>query len=199
MLKNEFKNGYVSQTQSPILKQPKSVKTANHAKISTKIVSDTPGRLRLRIAQKNRKSNDIQKTVAALEAHPNITQVQTNISQGSITIRHEGEDSYENTIAALKDLGIIFGDIGDGKSEAAAEVSNAVVDLNKRVRESTDGLVDLRFLFPLGLGCLSIRQLMIKGLQFDIIPWYVLAWYSFDSFLKLHAASSGLKGVGSRE
>ncbi len=189
MLKNELKNGYVNQTQSPILKQSKPVLTANHAQISTKIVSDTSGRLRLRIAQKNRKSEDIQKIVAALKAHPNITQVQTNISQGSITIKHEGEDSRGNTIAALKDLGIIFGDIAEGKSEAAAEVSNAVVDLNKRVRESTDGLVDLRFLFPLGLGCLSIRQLMAKGLQIDIIPWYVLAWYSFDSFLKLHAAS----------
>lgn len=194
MLKNELKNGYVNQTQSPILKQSKPVVTA-HAQISTKIVSDTPGRLRLRIAPKNRKSEDIQKIVTALEAHPNITQVQTNISQGSITIKHEGEDSRGNTIAALKDLGIIFGDIAEGKSEAAAEVSNAVVDLNKRVRESTDGLVDLRFLFPLGLGCLSIRQLMAKGLQIDIIPWYVLAWYSFDSFLKLHAASmSSVRG-----
>ncbi len=187
MLKNELKNGYVNQ-KSPILKQSKPLKTAR-AQISTKIISDTPGRLRLRIAQKNRKSEDIQKIVTALKAHPNITQVQTNISQGSITIKHEGEDSRGNTIAALKDLGIIFGDIAEGKSEAAAEVSNAVVDLNKRVRESTDGLVDLRFLFPLGLGCLSIRQLMAKGLQIDIIPWYVLAWYSFDSFLKLHAAS----------
>jgi Heavy metal associated domain 2 len=187
-----LKNGYVSQ-KLPKLKQSEPVKTSNHTQITTKIVSDSPGRLRLRIGSKNRKAGDIQKIVAALEAHPNITQVQTNISQGSITIKHEGEDSHENTLAALKDLGIIFGDIAEGKSEAAAEVSNAVVDLNKRVRESSDGLVDLRFLFPLGLGCLSIRQLMIKGLQFDIIPWYVLAWYSFDSFLKLHAASMSPK------
>jgi Heavy metal associated domain 2 len=192
-----LKNGYLKNSQPPILKQSKAVTTANPSQISTKIVSDTPGRLRLRIATKSRNNEDIRKIATALEAHPNITQVQTNISQGSITIKHEGDDSHENTMAALKDLGIIFGDIAEGKSEAAAEVSNAVVDLNKRVGESTDGLVDLRFLFPLGLGCLSIRQLMIKGLQFDIIPWYVLAWYSFDSFLKLHAAGS--KGVGSRE
>jgi hypothetical protein len=31
-----------------------------------------------------------------------------------------------------------------------------------------------------------MRQLMIKGLQLEVIPWYVLAWYAFDSFLKLN-------------
>jgi hypothetical protein len=27
-------------------------------------------------------------------------------------------------------------------------------------------------------------------LQFEIIPWYVLAWYSFDSFIKLHGVTA---------
>jgi hypothetical protein len=33
---------------------------------------------------------------------------------------------------------------------------------------------------------LDFRQLIIKGLQIDEIPWYSLAWYAFDSFVKLN-------------
>ncbi|MFM6157086.1 MAG: hypothetical protein ACKO3K_19875 [Cuspidothrix sp.] len=72
---------------------------------------------------------------------------------------------------------------------AATGVRNAVFLLNKRVERATDGTVDLRFMFPLALGILSVRQLTIKGLQLDIIPWYVLAWYAFDSFLKLNCVN----------
>jgi hypothetical protein len=46
--------------------------------------------------------------------------------------------------------------------------------------------VDLRFLFPLSLSLLALRQLLVKGWQLELIPWYVLAWYAFDSFIKLH-------------
>nr|WP_211173311.1 hypothetical protein [Brasilonema bromeliae] len=158
--------------------------------ISTRIVSSTPGRLRLRIAQPHRQSGEMQRIANALQANPNINQVRTNIQNGSIIINHDGEHgSLDNVYATLRDLGIIFGDVALGKSDAAAEVSNAVVDLNKRVRQATNNAVDLRFLFPLGLGMFSIRQLVTRGLQLEIIPWYVLAWYAFDSFIKLHAIS----------
>jgi hypothetical protein len=195
------KNGFVVSAKPPKIKQSRPVEldnpvlsgnSQNHQKmgqITVKLVSDTPGRLRLRVGNKHRKVEEMQRIANALQSHPNIHQVRTNVSQGSITIQHQGEDSLENVHTALKDLGIIFGDIGEGKSEVAHGVASTVIGLNKRVRQSTDGMVDLRFLFPLGLGCLSIRKLMLQGLQLDIIPWYVLAWYSFDSFLKLHGSS----------
>ncbi|WP_243146899.1 HMA2 domain-containing protein [Scytonema sp. UIC 10036] len=166
-------------------------KIATYKPISTKVVSSTPGRLRLRVAPHHRQSGDMERIANALQAQPNITQVKTNIHNGSIVIQHDTQDgSLENVLTTLKDLGIIFGDIALGKSEAAAEVSNAVVDLNKRVKKATNNSVDLRFLFPLGLGILSIRKLLAQGLQFEIIPWYVLAWYAFDSFIKLHGMTS---------
>lgn len=166
------------------------VKKAQHKLVSSKVVSSTPGRLRLRVAHAYRKSGDMQRIATALEAAPHISQVRTNLENGSIVIHHDiNDDSLENVIATLRDLGIIFGDIALGKSEVAAGVSNAVVDLNKRVQHATNNVVDLRFLFPLSLGILSIRKLLSQGLQFDIIPWYVLAWYAFDSFIKLHGTS----------
>jgi hypothetical protein len=132
----------------------------------------------------------MKRIASALEANPKISQVRTNVQNGSIIIEHERENgSFENVFATLRDLGIIFADLTQEKSGAAAELTNAVTDLNKRVQQATQGMVDLRFLFPLGLGTLAVRQLVVKGLQFETIPWYVLAWYTFDSFIKLHNSS----------
>ncbi|MDF5724561.1 MAG: hypothetical protein PUP91_29680 [Rhizonema sp. PD37] len=184
-----LKNGYGSLTQMPTNMQQATL--AQRSKpIHTRVVSSTPTRLRLRVAPSHRQSGKMERITSALQAHPNINQVRTNVQNGTITIEQDGEKgSQENVFASLKDLGIIFGDIAEGKSDAAVEVSNAVVDLNKRVRVSTNGVVDLRFLFPLGLASLAVRQLIVKGIQLEIIPWYVLAWYAFDSFIKLHATS----------
>ncbi|BAZ29718.1 hypothetical protein NIES4074_21650 [Cylindrospermum sp. NIES-4074] len=155
--------------------------------ISTKIVSDTPGRLRLRVAPGDREVRKMQIITDVIKAQSNVSQVRANFRHGSILINHSGkEGSLENVLATLKDIGIIFADITQGNSEAAVGVSSAVVDLNRRVEEATNGVADLRFLFPLGLSLLAARQLMLKGLQLEVIPWYVLAWYAFDIFIKLH-------------
>jgi hypothetical protein len=63
---------------------------------------------------------------------------------------------------------------------------NVVSDVNADVGRITNGVVDLRLLLPLGLSALAIRQLFIKGLQIDEIPWYTLGWYAFDTFLKFN-------------
>lgn len=173
----------IKQTTSKTIKTP-----AKH--IHTKIVSNTPGRLRIRIARPYCRAKEMQRIASALEAQPNISQVRTNIYHGSILINHDGKDgSLKNVFATLQDIGLIFGGITQSGSEAAMGVTNAVLDLNKKVELATNGAVDLRFLFPLGLSILAARQLIAKGLQFEIIPWYVLAWYAFDSFVKLHGTS----------
>ncbi|MEI2583792.1 HMA2 domain-containing protein [Scytonema sp. PRP1] len=184
-----LKNGYMNLTQMPKIIDENSIKTALKP-ISTRVVSSTPGRLRLRVAPSHRQSGEMQRIANALQANAHINQVRTNIQNGSIVINHDGENgSLDNVFASLRDLGIIFGDIALGKSQAAAGVSNAVVDLNKQVQQATSNVVDLRVLFPLGLGIFSIRQLLVRGLQLETIPWYVLAWYAFDSFIKLHGTS----------
>lgn len=155
--------------------------------IATKIISDTPGRLRLRVAPGNRQAEKMQHIANFLTAQPHISQVRTNIHHGSILIHHDGQDGTLAEISAtLRDIGIIFADITQGKTEAATGISNALIDLNQRVERATDGTVDLGFLFPFGLSILAMRQLIVKGLQLEVIPWYVLAWYAFDSFLKLN-------------
>jgi hypothetical protein len=180
-------NSHGNLTKMPVIEQTNLTPAKA---ISTKIVSNTPGRLRLRIARPYRETREMQHIITTLEAQSNISQVRTNISHGSIVIEHDRtNDSLKNVVATLVDLGVIFADITQSDSDAAVGVSNAVVNLNKRVEQATNGEVDLRFLFPLGLSFLAMRQLFIKGLQFETIPWYVLAWYAFDSFIKLHGTN----------
>lgn len=179
-------NSHGSLTKMPKIQKPIKFNTPS-LPISTKVVSATPGRLRLRIAHPHRQPETMEYIANTLDAQTHIDEVRTNVNHGSIVIKYGGKDGdLSNVLASLKDLGIIFAEMTQGGTEAATTVSSAVIDLNKRVRQATDGVVDIRFLFPMGLGILAIRKLMMKGLQFDIIPWYVLAWYSFDSFIKLH-------------
>ncbi len=182
-------NGSGNQAHMPI-KMEQTTAEYQQTPIYTKVVSSTPERLRLRIAHSHRQPQEMQRIANALQANPNVKDVRINPQHGSVTIFHKADEkSLESVFATLQDLDIIFGALIHGNSEAAVEVSQAVIDLNKQVQLATDGAVDLRFLFPLGLAFLSIRQLLNKGLQLEIIPWYVLAWYAFDSFIKLHATS----------
>jgi hypothetical protein len=168
--------------------------------IQAEIISQTPGRIRLRVANLHRKKKHIEPLAGNLNKHLAIYRVRTNIPSGSLTVFHAKEHlSSEDLKAVLRDLGIIFKDIAEaeaklvineGNSGAAMELSNAVFDLNQRVKQASNGIVDLRFLFPFSLSLLALRQLLVKGWQFDLIPWYVLAWYAFDSFLKLNGGKS---------
>ncbi|WP_414545081.1 HMA2 domain-containing protein [Nostoc sp. CCY0012] len=158
--------------------------------ISTKIISETPGRLRLRIARPYRHDREMQRITNVLKAQPEISQVRTNINYGSIIINHDGDDeTLEKVLTTLLDLGVNFVDITEGKSEAVTSITSAFADFNQQFEQATNGEVDLRLLFPLGLTMLSMRQIWVKGLQLEIIPWYVLAWYAFDSFMKLNSTN----------
>ncbi|TAF07179.1 MAG: DUF5132 domain-containing protein [Nostocales cyanobacterium] len=76
--------------------------------------------------------------------------------------------------------------VTNGKSEAAKDFINIISDLNADVGRMTNGIADLRVILPVGIGLLSLRQLLRKGFQLEEIPWYILAWYAFDIFTRLN-------------
>ncbi|WP_242038142.1 HMA2 domain-containing protein [Tolypothrix sp. FACHB-123] len=158
--------------------------------IATQIISDTPGRLRLRIAPSHRQSEIMQQIVNFLETQPYIIQVKTNLHQGSILINYAENVTLAVVFASLQKFGINFTNYIPRNTKAAIYVRKSVIAVNNKFARATDSTVDLRFLFPLGLSILAVRQLIIKGMQLDMIPWYVLAWYAFDSFLKLNNVNS---------
>ncbi len=72
------------------------------------------------------------------------------------------------------------------KSPGAEDLINVVSDFNEQIKQTTAGVVDLRLLVPAGLAAFALRQVLSKGLQLEEIPWYTLAWYAFDTFMKLN-------------
>lgn len=72
------------------------------------------------------------------------------------------------------------------QSNTATGVIGAIASLNEQIGQMTNGVADLRLLLPLGFGALALRQILNKGFELEEIPWYTLAWYAFDSFVKLH-------------
>lgn len=74
----------------------------------------------------------------------------------------------------------------DGRSQAANDLIHVLSDFNADVERMSEGIVDLRLLLPVGLGTLAIYQLIDQGLDLAEIPWHTLAWYAFDTFIKLN-------------
>ena len=160
----------------------------------THVVSSTPTRTRLRVSPKRRNPQEMARIARAIKAHPGVQEVKTNVQTGSIVVHHDHTDSSLDELSAiLQDLGIVLGKVTDvelpsseGKSEVATNLTSAISDLNERVGQATNGVVDLRLLVPVGLATLAVRELLRTGWEFETAPWYVLAWYAFDSFIKLH-------------
>jgi hypothetical protein len=74
-------------------------------------------------------------------------------------------------------------------AKVATDIGAIATELNTQTISLTGGWVDLPTLVAGSLGLIALRQLLTKGVQLDALPWYVLAWYAFDSFIKLHPPS----------
>jgi hypothetical protein len=161
--------------------------------ITANIISQTSGRLRIRLARESRDYKVITALNDYLKKSLDIYRIRTNISTGSITIFYATNlSNFEQIKDYLLKLGVQLLDSNSSsysvseKSLGAEKIVNFLGGVNQRVGQQTKGTADLRLMVPLGFSILAIRQLLIKGLILDYIPWYVLAWYAFDSFIKLH-------------
>lgn len=160
--------------------------------IHLKLVSRTPGRVRLRVPPERRDAGAMAEIASGINTFfPQIQTIRTNSQTGSITVYYEPEKvDFENILPLLPSFGIVL-DAGAPKplpetSQASASITSAVAGLNQRLKQTTEGAVDLRFLVPLFFTLLALRQLFAKTPRLQTAPWYVLAWYAFDSFLKLN-------------
>ena len=171
--------------------------SANGARpIPAHLLSQTPGRVRLLLAPELRQAELMKRIASVLSERLEIYRVRTNVAVGSLTIFYPEEgSSLAQICSVLSDLGVIFPAqspetlLTDNQSEAAAVLSTEAATLNQHFFKATGGAVDLRFLMPLGLSAIALRQLLVHGLQLGAIPWYVLGWYAFDSFVKFHSSS----------
>ncbi|WP_017659958.1 HMA2 domain-containing protein [Baaleninema simplex] len=160
-------------------------KLAPTVTVPARLMSDTPGRFRFRVASDYRFPATVQPIATALRSHLPNASVRVNLDNGSVTVYYDRDRiSGDRLYGILQDLNIRF--VVSDKSDAATELTEVIASANRQIDRVTEGAVDLRFLVPLGFGTLAVRQLIVEGVQLNVIPWYALAWYAFDSFLKLH-------------
>ena len=121
----------------------------------------------------------------ALEAFPQVSSVQTNLHTGTLIVHHK-EEALEDIRSKLENLGVILM-AATGVEMPAKWLTDAVSDLDRRSSSQTKGLLNLKLLVPLGLGALALLQLARRGFQFEGAPWYILAYFAFESFVRLNS------------
>jgi hypothetical protein len=123
--------------------------------------------------------------VEALEASPKVDTVLTNLHAGTIIVHHE-EAALPDIKATLKDLGVILA-AATGVGTSAKSLTDAVSRLDNHLASATKGILSLKLMVPLGFSALAILQLARRGLEITGAPWYLLAYFAFESFARLNS------------
>ena len=177
-----------------------------------RVESAMPGRLRIRLDRTRRHNGAMDQVHDVLGGRDGIHSVSSNPMTGSVLVHYDRDAlEHDDVLTILRDAGLAFGEaaqsiIGGGEvghSIISTHILDALTDLDHRLSRATNGLVDIKLLFPLTLGTLAIRQIVTNGLGLGTVPGYVLLWYTFDSFYKLHprakpAASHGADAEDAR-
>jgi hypothetical protein len=121
----------------------------------------------------------------ALQAFPYVSTVQTNLTAGTIIVHHD-EEALEDIKSRLQDMGVILM-AAAGVETSAMSLSDALSDLKKHLGLGTKGILNLKLLVPLGFGALAVLQLARQGLRIGGAPWYLLAYFAFESYIKLNS------------
>jgi hypothetical protein len=176
------------------------------------IVSHTAGRMRVRLHQAHRDPAALEMIEDRLSEHPAVASVATNPRTGSVLVQYDHHSLTKDDLKELLwDAGLVAReflgaeeipeDLGreaetgrdaepGAHSTTATTVLDALTDLDQRLSRATNGKLDIKLLVPTGLGLLALRQIAVSGLGLGQVPGYVLLWYRFDSFYKLHQRKS---------
>ena len=175
------------------------------ARAEAAITHTAPGRVRVRVSNGTRRQqSEVLNAVSSLSGQGGITSVVTNSRTGSALVQFDPEDiSPEEVLTIVQGAHTVLQDVlppqamtvlDRSTSDVASAVRETFAHANRRVLNSTRGSVDLRMLAPIGLAGLSLRQLLREGPKLEAIPWYVLGYYAFDTFVKLHADGAAQPG-----
>jgi hypothetical protein len=162
-----------------------------HPRPTAQVVHTGPHRIRLRLDRDHRRPEQLSQLRHALRGQPGVRDVEVNETTGSVLIHHApGAVSAHGLAAVLGDLGVVIqGLAGDeaGKSETARGVESALGDLNRRVATATGGKADLKIIVPGAFLAWGLWRLAADvGSFFTAVPGYVLLYYAFDTYTKLH-------------
>ncbi len=170
----------------------------------SKIVSDAPGRMRIRLRPGDRQPGFMHRLKDEMEKRKGVHKVGLNPATGSVTLHYDHHRvSKEGLIGFLDDLNVVAREIvpalgvpGGGDDSGPKEnFLQAIGDLNRYIRQFTGLRIDLKLVLPLtfvGVGLWSIRK---HGLMVAQVPAWIFLWMAFDLFIKLHPAVPAKQGA----
>ncbi len=165
---------------APVLTQPLA---------AARVVSATPGRLRLRLPEGVARPERLAAAAEALAALADVSVAVPRPRTGSLVVEFD-TGAAQAVRAALRELGLATPSAPTDGDPEGVRVLGVLSRANDLVARRTKG-PDLRTLVPVGLGMLALRQLVRGEQRLVNAPWYVLAWYASETFQKFHAQQRG--------
>lgn len=154
--------------------------------IELKIVSNTPGRLRLKISTQDQESLEITEIANTLKYFfPQVTEIKTNLQVGSITIYYTGGNkTLTDAFSKLEASGINLVN-APAKKLQSRKITQAVANFNQQVKQVTKDTVDLRLLVSFSIIAFAIKRLLPQLTRWQSTILYLLLWSALESVLKI--------------
>jgi len=160
---------------------------------AVKVVHRLPHRTRIRMPKIHRTPGKMEKIGEHLRQIEGVKGVSVDHRTGSILLDHHDDAGFiEGLMGSLEEAGDLFLSVmmEDDAPEQLSVVSKFLKETlgsaNLNVSRSTRGFLDLRMMVPLGfLGAALWKMRHTKEWLIEVPP-YVLLWYAFDSYIKLH-------------
>jgi hypothetical protein len=161
-----------------------------------RVVHAVPGRVRIKLETRALAEERGARLRRALLALQDVEEVQTTPRTGSVVIVYDPDVlDTPGLIAQVRQARLLALDpyVSDqhaGRqvplSQTAQGIWRTFRGVNAQLSEMTNGRWDLRSVFPFALGAMALRSFLANPGSIGAAPWWVLAWYAFDSFLKLN-------------
>jgi hypothetical protein len=160
---------------------------------AVKVVHRLPHRTRIRMPKIHRTPGKMEKMGDRLKEIEGVKGVTVDHRTGSILLDHHDDPGFiEGLMSSLEEAGDLFlsvmmeEDCPEEMSVVSKFLKETLGSANSNISHSTRGFLDLRMIVPLGfLGAALWKMRTTKGWLIEVPP-YVLLWYAFDSYMKLH-------------
>ena len=164
-----------------------------------KIASHVLGRLRLKLHPQDRDQATLDAIQNKLQSLPGIDKVRLNPVAGSVTVHYDRtHHSMAGILGFLEDLDVVVdaiahlptlenGTEATGSPGGTPAFITAINDLNQRLRQTTGLPIDLKQLLPLAFAGAGLWSIARRGLMLERVPGWLLLWFAFDIFVKLHS------------
>ena len=169
-----------------------------------RVVHHLPGRVRVKLDKRELTPDVLARIEQTLASVPGIHECTANPRTGSLLVRYDADSVDLAELVRLSDAADVvatdararqaWSDDRDGKPEHWSTWAHAIhtrfAALDRRLRVASGDRFDLKMVMPMAFGVLAIRQVVTQAGSLAPIPWYVLLWYAFDSYMKLHGQST---------